>query len=216
MRFNRVHIASRLSLGSFRVVALRIELGTTCSSDRFGQPALGYHNLQSGWQDSNLRSRAPRARGFAVTLHPASQSERPDLNRGHHAQHVRPSPRPGAMPRLRYVLLFGDPCGSRTQPTRLERPMTSPEVERAVLGAQFVRSGPGGESNPRLLVFSQALRRLSYQPNKKPGVACDTGFLETHRDVRSSVTSAKDARRADWPVDRHNALCILVRLLYLT
>jgi len=42
------------------------------------------------------------------------------------------------------------------------------------------------------------------------------GFLTTHRDVRSSVTSAKDARRADLPVDRHNALCILVRLLYLT
>jgi len=42
------------------------------------------------------------------------------------------------------------------------------------------------------------------------------GFLGTHRDVRSSVTSAKDARAGYSPVDRHNALCILVRLLYLT
>ena len=36
---------------------------------------------QSGWQDSNLRSRAPRARGSAATPHPVRQSERPDLNR---------------------------------------------------------------------------------------------------------------------------------------
>jgi hypothetical protein len=42
------------------------------------------------------------------------------------------------------------------------------------------------------------------------------GFLRTHRDVRSSVTSAKDARAGYSPVDRRNALCIVVRLLYLT
>ena len=66
---------------SFSVVALRVELSATCSSDRFGQPALGYlvptsSSIQSGWQDSNLRVRAPKARGFAATLHPV-ESERP-------------------------------------------------------------------------------------------------------------------------------------------
>ena len=31
-------------------------------------------------------------------------------------------------------------------------------------------------SNPRLLVFSQALHRLSYQPNEKARCRCDTGL----------------------------------------
>ena len=47
---------------------------------------------KSGWQDSNLRSRAPKARGLATALHPAFQSERPDLNRRF------PGPQPGAIP----------------------------------------------------------------------------------------------------------------------
>jgi len=42
------------------------------------------------------------------------------------------------------------------------------------------------------------------------------GFLRTHRDVRSIVTSAKDAQAGYSPVDRRNTLCILARLLYLT
>jgi len=56
------------------VVALRIELSATCSSDRSGQPALGYR--QSGRWDSNPRSRAPNdhaahgARRAAAALHP--------------------------------------------------------------------------------------------------------------------------------------------------
>lgn len=44
-------------------------------------------------------------------------------------------PRPDAITRLRHVPIVSSPCGSRTQPARLERPMTSPEVERAVLYA---------------------------------------------------------------------------------
>ena len=32
------------------------------------------------------------------------------------------------------------PCGSRTQPARLERPMTSPEVERAIKKVSFSAS----------------------------------------------------------------------------
>ena len=66
-------------------------------------------SIESGWQDSNLRLRAPKARGFAATLHPVvvgmavelppqNMSERADLNRR------SPGPRPGAIPRLRYVL----------------------------------------------------------------------------------------------------------------
>ena len=71
----------------------------------------------------------------AAPLHPeiVCQSERSDLNRR------SPGPRPGAITRLRYVLIVSSPCGSRTQPARLERPMTSPEVERAVLCAYAER-----------------------------------------------------------------------------
>ena len=50
------------------------------------------HFTQSGWQDSNLRSRAPKARGLTTALHPVFQSERPDSNRR------SPGPRPGAIP----------------------------------------------------------------------------------------------------------------------
>lgn len=103
MRFNRVNIASLLVLGLRQVVTLGIEPSATWLSATFGQPALGYRvptslSIQSGWQDSNLRLRAPKARGFAATLHPARQSERPDLNRR------SPAPRAGAIARLRYVL----------------------------------------------------------------------------------------------------------------
>ena len=38
-----------------------------------------------------------------------------------------------ASPRSDRVVRSSSPCGSRTQPARLERPMTSPEVERAVV-----------------------------------------------------------------------------------
>ena len=129
----------RFSVSSCSVVALGVEPSATWLSAAFGQPALGYHDSQSGWQDSNLRLRAPKARGSAATLHLTRQSERPDLNRR------SPAPRAGAIPRLRYVLILSDPCGSRTQPARLERPMTSPEVERAV-GAHLLRSWSTGNA----------------------------------------------------------------------
>ena len=60
----------RSSVQSWPVVALRIELSTTWLSAACGPPALGYRIHQSGWQDSNLRLRAPKARGFAATRHP--------------------------------------------------------------------------------------------------------------------------------------------------
>jgi len=52
------------SCSSFPVVALRVELSTTRLSAVSGQPALDYHlptssSARSGWQDSNLQSRAP-------------------------------------------------------------------------------------------------------------------------------------------------------------
>ena len=64
------------------------------------------------------------------------QSERLNSNRRSSGR------RPGAIARLRQVLFRfcpSSPCGSRTQPTRLEKPMTSPEVERATLCALFER-----------------------------------------------------------------------------
>ena len=69
----------------------------------------------------------------------------------------------------------------------------------------------GRRSNPRLLVFSQALYRLSYQPNKKTRCRGDTGFREC-RKFPSSVTSATAARAAYSPVDRRNYLCSFVRI----
>ena len=114
---------------------------------------------------------------------PDCQSERPDLNRR------SPGPRPGAITRLRHVLIVSSPdhpaggARSRTQPCRLERPTTSPEVERAMFRAYRQREWTRGRSNPRLLVFSQALNRLSYRSRsvvghqrKKPDVASDTGL----------------------------------------
>ena len=69
-----------------------------------------------------------------------------------------------------------DPCGIRTQPGQRERLATSPEVERALfvdVSSLFIgaaRNGcwrwAGRRSNPSLLVFSQALNRLSYQPKQ--------------------------------------------------
>ncbi len=95
---------------------------------------------------------------------------------------------------------------------------TSATPRSSRLGADAERSGPGGA---RTLVCGFSGRRYTISatsPTKKPGVTgtCDTGFLETHRDARSSVTSAKDARAGHSPIDRRSALCILVRLLYLT
>ena len=55
--------------------------------------------------------------------------------------------------KLRYVLICSDPCGSRTRPDRLERPMTSPEVERTVfqnesaLAQALFRLGDGPRIN---------------------------------------------------------------------
>ncbi len=106
--------------------------------------------FQSGWQDSNLRSCAPKAHGFAATLHPV-ESERADLNRR------SPAPRAGAIAGLRYVLLSSGSCGSRTRlyalkgrdpqsDRRTSRSHSARTLHAVGLpeGAQISRSGSGG------------------------------------------------------------------------
>lgn len=82
-----------------------------------------------------------------------------------------------------------DPCGIRTQPLQLERLATSPEVQRA-RKSQWA----GRRSNPSLLVFSQALNRLSYQPEIVPSfvVRGDQSVLTT-RSVRKALSSSRTA-----------------------
>ena len=178
------------SCSSFPVVALRVELSTTRLSAVFGQPALDYHvptssSRQSGWQDSNLRLRAPtqRTAGFAATLHPVVQSERPDLNRR------SPGPRPGAIPRLRYVLPSSSSCGSRTRLFGLKGPMSSTDRRTSHrrrapstqmnhgFCAHLSRSGSGG-ARIRVCGFSGQAATPSQLPTqqKKPDVVCDTGL----------------------------------------
>ena len=130
-------------------------------------------------------SRAPRSRTetlllpkqacFHLHLYPKRQSERQDLN-------LRsPGPRPVAITRLRYVLIVSSPCGSRTQPARLERPMTSPEVERAVLCAYAQRQvgREALESSPAVLQTatrpSQLPAHVVVRARKNP-MPCDTGL----------------------------------------
>ena len=97
------------------------------------------------------------------------KSERPDLNRR------SPGPRPGAIPGFatfcrKWLVWESNPS------LRLERAISSTDRRTSRVCAYTQRKWAGRRSNPRLLVFSQALYRLSYQPNeKRPGVACDTG-----------------------------------------
>ena len=116
------------------------------------QPALDYrlsraprsrtHPRRSRKQNHCLL--LPKQACYHLHLCPISclcKSERLDSNQR------SPGPGPSAITRLRYVLsrfVCSSSCGSRTQPARLERPMTSPEVERAVLCRQCER-GVGRE-----------------------------------------------------------------------
>ena len=125
---------------------------------------------------------------------------------------------------LRIQFFTSDSCGIRTRPAWLERPVTSPEVERAMLFRVRVPSTQllhvffdcpqanrtqwtGRCSNPRLRFFRPLLNHLSYQYSccvtldlgtKKPGAALgDTGLPTLSVDFnRPSVTFAQDVRRA--------------------
>ena len=59
--------------------------------------------------------------------------------------------------------IVSSPCGSRTQPARLERPMTSPEVERAVLCAYAER-----EVGREALESSSAVLQTAARPSQLP------------------------------------------------
>ena len=112
----------------------RIELGTTSLSARPGQPALDYHVFQSGTSESNRPSRSD-----------------PQMN----AVSCSQSRRARSCTSTRYVFasLRSSPCGSRTLPDWLERPVTSPEVERTVfqnesaLAQALFRLGDGPRIN---------------------------------------------------------------------
>ncbi len=90
-------------------------------------------SFMSGWQESNLRLRAPKARGFAATLHPVFQSERPDLNRR------SPGPRPRAIP-VFATFCSQWPIRESNPSSRLEKPMSFADRRRGHLGAYFPRS----------------------------------------------------------------------------
>ena len=141
-----------------QVVVLGIELSAAVLSEPLGRPALDYRS-QVGHLGVEPRPSCSQSRRATIctSARLSFQSERQDLN-------LRsPGPRPGAITRLRHVLIVSGPCGSRTQPARLERPMTSAVVDRAVLRAYTQRKWTRGRSNPRLLGFNQALNRLSYR-----------------------------------------------------
>ena len=76
--------------------------------------------------------------------------------------------------RLRHVLIISDPCGSRTQPARLERPMTSPEVEWAVLCALTERR-VGQEA----LESSSAVLQTAAIPSQLPARATTPDSCES-------------------------------------
>ena len=78
---------------------------------------------------------------------------------------------------------FSSPCGSRTQPARLERPMTSPEVERAVFGAHTERQMGRAVLESASAAFQAAADQPSVgarisatDPTKKARCRCDTGL----------------------------------------
>ena len=77
----------------------------------------------------------------------------------------------------------------------------------------------GRRSNPRLLVFSQALHLLSYRPNKttikKARCPYDTGLSLCFGNVRPGITYAMDNRRADSPYDRRTVLSLSIVVWYL-
>ena len=82
------------------------------------------------------------------------------------------SARPG-QPALDYhVLVVSSPCGSRTQPDWLERPVTSPEVERTVL------------KNQNESALAQALFRLGDGPR----INANDSSRSAHARVKRFIT----------------------------
>ena len=136
LRFKRRACIVVVLLFEFRsVVVLGIELSTTRLSAEYGRPALDYHSSRA------LRSRTetlllPKQACYHLHLYPNQVR-----TAGFEPAIFWPPARRDnqASPRSDRVVLSSSPCGSRTQPARLERPMTSPEVERALLCAYAER-----------------------------------------------------------------------------
>lgn len=105
-----------------------------------------------------------------------------------------------------------DPCGIRTQPLRLERPATSPEVERAVLCAHRVRK-VGQEALESSSAGFQPAAKPSQLPTrdregyrsqqKEPGVACVTPGFEKLARLGADVTCAGDTDPVRWKTGRY-------------
>jgi hypothetical protein len=151
------------------------------------------------FRDASRRLLAPFLRKFSGS--PANRTQRRGLIRAAWATSPR-LPRTNSVGRLgveprtscsqgtrasictsaRWRFTVSSPCGSRTQPDRLEKPLTSPEVERAAsyllviclcrcdvpvrrcVRAPCAHEWAGRRSNPRLRFFRPPLDRLSYQP----------------------------------------------------
>ena len=174
------------------VVALRVELSTTRLSAASGQPALDYQYFQVGkvgleptvsalprvairLRTARRRPLLPKTRGLAAAPHPASQSERQDLN-------LRsPGTRPGAMTRLRYVLIKYPVGESNPFPTGIRNPsavsagrgMSCAHCERKVGLTVLEPVSPGLQPG---VMPSQLPVHLVVWARKKPDVAVTPGF----------------------------------------
>ncbi len=139
----------------------------------------------------------------------------------------------GRYPTSRYALLVlrsklsTDPCGNRTRLPGLKGRCPVPIDERAVCSVRTFHARRhrralftqwvGRCSNPRLRLFRPPLRHLSYRPNEKSPMSCDTGLRVSSGNWRPGVTSAMDTGGAYWPaVGRQSAPYRIVRVIYST
>jgi hypothetical protein len=79
-----------------------------------------------------------------------------------------------------------------------------PVIKSVVVLRREDRQWAGRRSNPRLLVFSQALSHLSYRPNKKARRLVTPGWVVRGRRKGPSITGAACAQVDRTPVDRRN------------
>lgn len=125
------------------MVALRIELSATRLSAGYGRPALDYQRACRFREALRLvaifdyeQSRVCRNR--TALDRPKRSVQTTTL----HARYFGPAYADRAQPEC----CVRDSCGIRTLPAWLERPVTSPEVERAVLGSSVCQRGPPTQS----------------------------------------------------------------------
>jgi hypothetical protein len=199
----------------FPVVVLRVELSATRLSAVSGQPALDYHlptplSVRSGWQDSNLRLRTPKARGFAATLHPVVRVRTGGFEPGHRRAAVVVSWSPTRRDNqasLRSVLQW--PVRESNPSSRLEGPksLTDRRTGR-------VQRAPSTQANRGLargihavdwavLESASAAFHAAAKPSqlpfqqKKARCRCDTGLSVFFRNLYGRVS------RAHWIEGEH-------------